>query len=157
MRFGRGFSAQNMRNFRSFYVAWPIHQTESGEPQIQGRGAAVPIRQTVSGELIAHAHVGNLVLDHRPEDALGHCGVGFRIGELPLGLDCDSLLPWGLLDNRPFLRCMHGLGLRLWRLGRFKEAVRVFDRMLWLNPADNLGVRFLNDDVRSRTAWRESP
>jgi hypothetical protein len=27
--------------------------------------------------------------------------------------------------------------------------------MLWLNPADNQGVRFLIDDVRAVTAWEE--
>jgi hypothetical protein len=30
---------------------------------------------------------------------------------------------------------------------------RVFHRMLWLNPSDNEGVRFLIDDVKSKTAW----
>jgi hypothetical protein len=29
--------------------------------------------------------------------------------------------------------------------------VRVFDRMLWFNPSDNQGVRFLVDDVRGGT------
>jgi hypothetical protein len=27
------------------------------------------------------------------------------------------------------------------------------DRMLWLNPTDNQGVRFLVEEVRTRTAW----
>jgi hypothetical protein len=35
--------------------------------------------------LDAHAHLGNLVFDHRPEDALRHYEVGVRIGELSLG------------------------------------------------------------------------
>lgn len=50
---------------------------------------------------------------------------------------------------------MDGYGLCLWRLKRFEEAERVFDRMLWLNPPDNLGVRFLIGDVRTRTPWEE--
>ena len=81
----------------------------------------------------------------RPKDAIRHYEVGFRIGELALGPNFDGLLPWGHIDNRPFLRCMHGFGLCLWRLGRFEEAGRIFDRMLWLNPSDNQGVRFLID------------
>jgi hypothetical protein len=48
---------------------------------------------------------------------------------------------------------MHGYGLCLWRLGRFDEAERVFDRMLWLNPSDNQGVRFLIDDVKTNISW----
>ena len=105
--------------------------------------------------LDAHAHLGNLVFDHRPQEAIRHYAVGLRIGELSIGSDFDGLLPWGHVDNRPFLRCMHGFGLCLWRLGRFVEAERVFDRMLWLNPSDNQGVRFLINDVRARTAWEE--
>ena len=53
------------------------------------------------------------------------------------------------------MRCMHGFGLCLWRLGRFEEAECVFERMLWLNPTDNQGVRFLIEDVRAKTAWED--
>ena len=62
---------------------------------------------------------------------------------------------WGHIDNRLFLRCMHGCGPCLWQLGQFDDAERVFGRMLWLNPSDNQGVRFLIDDVRAVTAWEE--
>ena len=107
--------------------------------------------------LDAHAHLGNLSFDRWPEDAIRHYRAGLRIGELSLGASFDGLLPWGLLDNRPFLRCMHGYGLCAWRLGQFDEAARIFDRMLWLNPTDNQGVRFLVEEVRTRTAWMDRP
>ena len=106
--------------------------------------------------LDAHAHLGNFDFDDRPEDAIRHYEVGVRIGELSLGPDFEGLLPWGYIDNRPFLRCMHGLGLCLWRMGRFDEAERIFERMLWLNPSDNQGVRFLLREVRSKTTWEKS-
>jgi hypothetical protein len=105
--------------------------------------------------LDAHAHLGNSVYQHSPKDAIRHYEVGVRIGELSLGSDFDGLLPWGHIDNRPFLRCMHGFGLCLWRLDRFDEAGRIFDRMLWLNPSDNQGVRGLIDDVRAKAPWTE--
>jgi hypothetical protein len=105
--------------------------------------------------LDAHSHLGNLVFDHRPEDAIRHYEVGLRIGELSLGDDFDGVLPWGHIDNRPFLRCMHGYGLCLWRLEGFNEAEHIFHRMLWLNPSDNQGVRFLIEEVRARTAWED--
>lgn len=104
--------------------------------------------------LDAHAHLGALVFDRWPADAVRHYEVGVRIGELSLGSAFDGLLPWGHVDNRPFLRCMHGYGLCLWRLGRFDEAERVFDKMLWLNPSDNQGVRFLIDEVRAHKVWQ---
>jgi hypothetical protein len=50
---------------------------------------------------------------------------------------------------------MHGFGLCLWRLVRFDEAEHIFDRMIWLNPSDNQGVRFLIDEVRAKTAWED--
>jgi hypothetical protein len=105
--------------------------------------------------LDAHAHLGTLHFHGRPKDALRHYEVGLRIGELSLGEDFEGLLPWGHVDNRPFLRCLHGYGLCLWRLERFDEAERIFSRMLWLNPADNQGVRFLIEDVRARRVWED--
>jgi hypothetical protein len=105
--------------------------------------------------LDAHSHLGNFVFDHYPQDALRHYEAGLRIGELSLGKNFNGVLQWGFIDNRPFLRCMHGYGLCLWRLGRFDEALTVFDRILWLNPSDNQGVRFLLDEVREKTAWED--
>ena len=103
--------------------------------------------------LDAHAHLGNLVFDSRPMEAIRHYEVGLRIGELSLGGGFEGVLAWGDLDNRPFLRCMHGYGLCLWRLGRADEAERVFNRMLWLNPSDNQGARFLFAQVRAGRPW----
>lgn len=103
--------------------------------------------------LDAHSHLGNLVFERRPEDAIRPYEVGFRIGDLALGDGFSGVLPWGAIDNRPFLRCMHGFGLCSWRLGRFDEAAGILDRMLWLNPTDNQGVRFLISDVRGKVAW----
>jgi len=105
--------------------------------------------------LDAHAHLGNFVFDGSPREAIRHYEVGLRIGELSLGERFEGVLPWGHVDNRPFLRCMHGYGLCLWRLGRSDEAERVFGKMLWLNPSDNQGVRFLLEDVRAGKAWEE--
>jgi hypothetical protein len=105
--------------------------------------------------LDAHAHLGNLAFDNRPEHAVRHYEVGVRIGEASLGDGFDGVLSWGHINNRPFLRCMHGYGLCLWRLGRFEDAARVFDRMLWLNPSDNQGVRFLLGDIRAKRRWEE--
>lgn len=103
--------------------------------------------------LDAHAHLGNLEFERRPANAIRHYEVGVRIGELSLGAVFDGLLPWGWIDNRPFLRCLQGYGLCLWRLGKFKQAADVFKRMLWLNPSDNQGVRFVIGKARARMTW----
>lgn len=105
--------------------------------------------------LDAHAHLGNFSFDHRPEIALKHYEVGVRIGEQALGPNFTGMLPWGHIDNRPFLRCLYGYGLCLWRLGRLKEAELAFERILWLNPNDNQGARFCWLDVRQGKPWRD--
>ncbi|MCX4247124.1 tetratricopeptide repeat protein [Paraliomyxa miuraensis] len=105
--------------------------------------------------LDAHAHLGNLLFDSSPGWALLHYEIGVRIGELSLGDGFDGVLAWGLVDNRPFLRCMQGLGLCLWRLRRWEEAERVLERMLWLNPSDNQGIRLILPEVQARETWVE--
>ena len=101
--------------------------------------------------LDAHAHLGIFVFDHFPEKAIRHCEVGVRIGEFSLGEGFNGVLHWGNIHNRPFLRCLHGYGLCLSRLGRVEEAEEVFTRMLWLNPTDNQGVRsLLGESKRGR-------
>jgi hypothetical protein len=86
----------------------------------------------------AHAHLGNLEFDRSPELAIVHYEIGIRIGELSIPPGFDGVLVWGRIYNRPFLRCLHGYGLCLWRLGRIAEAHLVFERILSLNPNDNL-------------------
>lgn len=113
-----------------------------------------PLRMTLRC-LDAHSHLGTLVFDDWPHHAIRHYEVGLRIGELSLGDHFTGVLAWGFINNRPFLRCMHGYGLCLWRLGRFDEAAQIFEKMLWLNPSDNQGVRFLIDEVKKKTAWKD--
>lgn len=50
---------------------------------------------------------------------------------------------WGILESRPYMRALHGLGLVAWKQGRLEEAVDIFKRMLKLNPNDNQGARYL--------------
>jgi hypothetical protein len=125
---------------------------DAGDTQ-DARDILIKLCQSDLRCLDAHAHLGNLVFEQRPKDAIRHYEVGFRIGELSLGASFNGVLPWGCIDNRPFLRCMHGFGLCVWRLHRFEEAKCIFDRMLWLNPSDNQGVRFLIDNIDAKISW----
>jgi len=103
----------------------------------------------------AHAHLGNLEFDRRPKQALQHYEFGTAIATLTLGKSFDGVLPWGIIDNRPFLRCLHGTGLCAWRLGDVRTAKAVFTRMLWLNPSDNQGARFNLAAVNAGKTWEE--
>jgi hypothetical protein len=84
-----------------------------------------------------------------------HYEMGIEIGELSLPPDFGGVLLWGLINNRPFLRCLHGYGLCLWRLGKSEEAQTVFERILSLNPNDNQGVRSCWADVMRGRKWDE--
>jgi len=111
--------------------------------------------------LDAHAHLGNWVFGDPPRDwqaklAQRHYAAGVAIGELSLGCDFKGVLPWNRIDNRPFLRCLHGLGLSHWAQGDFEAAGKIFERMLWLNPNDNQGARFCLLEVEARTSYRKS-
>jgi len=104
--------------------------------------------------LDAYCHLGNFHFEDRPEVALNFYQIGMGIGALSLPEKLNCVLPWLMVDNRPFLRCIHGAGLCLWRLKRFDEAKETFERLLWLNPPDHLGVRFVVDEVAAHKIWR---
>lgn len=105
--------------------------------------------------LDAHAHLGNGLFDRAPDRAMVHYEIGVRIAELSLPKAADIYLPWGRLYNRPFLRCLHGLGCCQWRLGRFADALATFERLVRYNPNDNRGVRFCWAEVRSKEKWKD--
>ncbi len=105
--------------------------------------------------LDAHAHLGNHAFDHWPQGALRRYELGAAIGTLSLGEGFDGVLPWGLIDNRPFLRCLFGVGLCAWRLGDHRAAAAAFERLLWLNPSDNQGARFNLAAVKAGKTWQE--
>ncbi len=69
--------------------------------------------------------------------AIGMKGLesGFAMGE--------DRLEWGWLENRPFLRAYHGLGMCFLDAGMVERAHVVFNQMLSMNPNDNQGVRAL--------------
>jgi tetratricopeptide (TPR) repeat protein len=67
-----------------------------------------------------------------------------RIGHKAFPQDFElgrDRLQWGWLQNRPFLRCLHGLALARYQDGEIGEALRLFQELLTLNPNDNQGVR----------------
>ncbi len=68
--------------------------------------------------------------------------VDIGLGCFPLNFSIgQDLLPWLLLNNRPFLRAYHGLGLAMMDRGAIKDALSIFTALLSLNPDDNQGIR----------------
>jgi len=54
---------------------------------------------------------------------------------------------WGIIETRPYMRALHGLGLTAWRTDKLETALDIFRQMLELNPNDNQGVRYLMGPV----------
>ena len=120
--------------------------TEANERSHAGAGAGAGARKILMDLcqsdlrcLDAHAQLGNHVFDDLPRTALDHCEIGVRIGELSLGESFGGVLSWGMIDNRPFLRCLYGYGLCLWRLDCRDEAAAVFRQHAVAEPRGQPG------------------
>ncbi|HEX4755488.1 MAG TPA: tetratricopeptide repeat protein [Candidatus Dormibacteraeota bacterium] len=101
-----------------------------------------------------HVHLGNLQFRTKPKAALAHYQTGVAIGERALPPKHGGVLPWGWIDNRPFLRALNGMAICLWRRKRFDEAAAAIDAQLWLTPGDEVGARLIRDDIRGRVPWK---
>ena len=97
--------------------------------------------------LAVHAHLGDHAFSVWPLLALRHYELAVAIASLSVGPDFDGVLPWGLVDNRPFLRCLHGLGRARVRLGQRAAGAEALRRLLRLDPSDPLRARAGLDDL----------
>lgn len=107
----------------------------------------------------AQAHLGHLYLEGfwgmpDAERAQRHYRVGVDMAER--ALDPGDVTPKGLIFNRPYLRALHGLGLATWAIGDMEGAERLFLRLLWRDPSDGTGARFLIREVRDGVRYAES-
>lgn len=90
----------------------------------------------------AHNHLGIAKLEaRRLKDAEQHFRAAVEGGERHI--ERDGLeIPWGILENRPYLRALGNLVLVLTERRRWQEVVQIQERMLEINPNDNQGVRW---------------
>jgi len=113
---------------------------------------------------------GLLAEDRRCVDAWGHRGLvafntrgpgpalefyetGIAIAERALPVGFAGVLPRGFVDNQPFLRCLHGLGLCAWRQRRWDDADAVFTALVWLDPTGSMSALDCLESVRARQRW----
>lgn len=62
----------------------------------------------------------------------------------------EGEIPWGLIDNRPFLMLLHELLLSFDRNEKTKEAIDTGEQILAYNPNDNQSIRWLMGDLYLR-------
>lgn len=105
--------------------------------------------------LDAHALLGERNLSGFSTLALHHFELGVAIGSLSVGEALDGILPWGAVENRPFLRCLYGLSRALLRCERREDAAAALRRLLRLDPTDPLGAGARLAAIKAGKAWRE--
>lgn len=106
----------------------------------------------------AHVHLGNFTFDDAIDlssvrIALKHYTVAVSMGTWFLGENFKGTLPWGWINNRPFLRALHGQCLCYWALDQWREALKVAKYILKLNPLDNQGVEQLIIDLKAKKPY----
>jgi len=116
---------------------------------------------------------GLLAIDSRCIDAWGHLGLiafdtkgpgaaaklyetGVAVAERSLPDGFAGVLPWGMVDNRPFLRCLYGLALCAWRQRRWDDAEAMLTARVWLDPTGPWDALACLEPIRARTRWTRS-
>ena len=100
------------------------------------------------------AHLANIAFDAAgPKSASALYERAVAVGERCLPERFGGVLPWDLVDNRPFLRALHGLGLCAWRQGRWDDAEQIFLSRAWLEGTEACGTLACLDAVRRRQPW----
>ncbi|MCB1002475.1 MAG: tetratricopeptide repeat protein [Acidimicrobiales bacterium] len=102
----------------------------------------------------AWAHLGLIEFRRgHVAQARRHYELGVAVAETALPPGFAGVLPRGLIDNRPFRRALHGLGLCAWRQRRWDEAQSIFVSLVWLDPGSSYDALACLDQVTSRTRW----
>jgi len=72
-------------------------------------------------------------------------GIDFFKSIIPAGYDGE--IPWIFEENKPYLRLIHKLLLLYDQNGKTNQAIETGNQILYYNPDDNLGIRWLMGDL----------
>ena len=72
--------------------------------------------------------------------------IGRRAFPMEFQLGTDKLA-WGWVDNRPFLRCLHGLILAKMSNAAYGDALWLAREYLLLDPDDSIGARYIIGEI----------
>ncbi len=105
------------------------------------------IKACGNGHIDAILHLGLLQNDLGKKtegNALVNKAHTIALEAIPTDFNADTAkIPWPYLENRPFLRTFHAIGLEYINEKQFEKALEKFKFILKVNPGDNQGVRFL--------------
>ena len=102
----------------------------------------------------AWVHLGLAEFEHRgPGPARRFYEFGVAAAETALPNGFNGVLPRTLVDNRPFRRALHGLGLCAWRQRRWDEAASIFESLVWTDPSRSWDALWCLEEVRAHHRW----
>ncbi len=107
----------------------------------------------------ALVHIASLYFDSYGLDrcSIENCLHAARhIAERHMDEQIQGSFLWSAVYNRPYLRALYLLCMVYWRAGQFAEARAVACRLLYLNPPDNQGVRYLLANIEAGIDWKEA-
>lgn len=128
-----------------------IARWAAGDPAAAEARLAALLRRDLRC-LTAHSWLGFLAFNGPPDrggpaGAQRHYEAGLAIAEPSLPAGFSGCLPWSRLGNRPFLRCLNGRAICLWRRRRIDQARAEFERVCRLDPEDQLAARVALDSI----------
>ncbi len=110
----------------------------------------------IDGEYVdAHNGLGNAYFNEDLEKSKQYYQKAYELTKKHFNNQWPISIEWGLIENRQYLRAMHGLGLIFWRENNLQEAKRMFMLMLRLNNNDNQGVRYLIAAILEEMTWEQ--
>jgi tetratricopeptide (TPR) repeat protein len=129
--------------------------------ELRRAGGDAEARRILEGLIVADercidawVHLGNIAFDMKgPKAALELYDTAVAIGEQSLPAQFDGVLPRGIVDNRPFHRALHGLGLCAWRQRRWDDAEAIFTNLLWIDGAQTWDALECLLAIRQRERW----
>jgi tetratricopeptide (TPR) repeat protein len=91
-----------------------------------------------------YAHLSYMLLEEgKTQQALEAALNGMAIGDGVIPATFKGKVEWVFLENRPYLRALHGVVLSQLKLGQRQDALLQMQRMLKFNPNDNQGIRLM--------------
>ncbi len=87
------------------------------------------------------------VVKGNPLKALKYLEKAFSLSNEKIPDDFNGQISWGYIENRHYLRTLHGLGMANINLFKHAEGLKYFEKILSYNPNDNQGIRYLIGDL----------
>ena len=98
-----------------------------------------------------HAHIGSaLMWQGKTGLALAAYQKGIALGTAAIPQGYSGMIEWDNLENRPFLRAVHGATICHLRRRHWRKAIPLLENLLAWNPKDNQGIRYLIGSVYLR-------